>query len=116
MRLCRKLVCRPSGTRLCFTFATGTGVPGFLCRRFAAGRNKDEQIKPRRARLAWTAGGGCPYVICLTLGFVFFDHAVPDGDDTVRVLGDVVFMRHEDDCIAFRVQAVKQRHDLVASL
>ena len=52
----------------------------------------------------------------LPLGFVFLDHAVPDGDDTVRVLGDVVFMRHQYDRIAFRVQAIKQRHDLVAGL
>jgi len=73
-------------------------------------------MKPWRALLAWTAGGGCPYVISLALGFVFLDYAVPDGDDTVRVLGDVVLVGHEDDRIAFRVQAIKQRHDLVAGL
>ena len=63
--------------------------------------------------------GYCSYVglpESLALGFVFLDHAVPDGDDTVRVLGDIVFVRHEDDRIAFRVQAIKQRHDLVAGL
>ena len=63
--------------------------------------------------------GGCPYLglrESLPLRFVFLDHAVPDGDDTVGVLGDVVFMCHEDDRIAFRVQAIKQRHDLVAGL
>ena len=52
----------------------------------------------------------------LALGFVFLDHAVPDGDDTVRVLGDVVFMGHEDDRITFRVQAIEQRHDLITGL
>ena len=52
----------------------------------------------------------------LPFRFVFLDHAIPDGDDTVRVLGNVVFVRHQDDRIAFRVQAIKQRHDLVAGL
>ena len=64
-------------------------------------------------------GTVCPYVglpESLALRFIFLDHAVPDGDDTVRILGDVVFVRHEDDRIAFRVQAIEQRHDLVASL
>jgi hypothetical protein len=38
--------------------------------------------------------------VCLPLRFVFLDHAIPDGDDTVRVLGDVVFMRDQYDRIA----------------
>src|SRR5258708_14601785 len=61
----------------------------------------------------------CPHVglrESLALRFVFLDHAVPDGDDTVRLLGNVVFVRHQDNRIAFRVQAIKQRHDLVCRL
>jgi hypothetical protein len=70
-------------------------------------------------KLALMGWDSCPYVgllESLPLRFIFLDHAVPDGDDTMRVLGDIVFMGHEDDRIAFRVQAIEQRHDLVAGL
>jgi len=110
-----QLLCRPSNSTIHFSYP-GSDVPGFPVSPLRGWRNRDVQTKARRARLAWTAGGGCPYVISLPLGFVFLDHAVPDRDDAVRVLGDVVFMRHEDDRIAFRVQTIEQRHDLVAGL
>jgi hypothetical protein len=101
----------------------GVGIAASLAlqraKRYHVLSTKDEQRKRWRAWLAKTAECGCPYVglqESLPLGFVFLDHAVPDGDDTVRVLGDVVFMRHQYDRIAFRVQAIEQRHDLVAGL
>src|SRR5437660_12616406 len=50
------------------------------------------------------------------LALVGPDHAVADSDDAVSVLCDIVFMRDHDDGIALRMQAVHERHDLVASL
>jgi hypothetical protein len=47
---------------------------------------------------------------------VDFDPAVAYVDDPVRMLRDVSFVGDEDDGIARRVEAVKQRHDLHAGL
>ncbi len=52
----------------------------------------------------------------LALHFILGDHAVFDVDDAVGVLGDVVLVRHQYDRVAFGVQAIEQRHDLVAGL
>ena len=43
-------------------------------------------------------------------------YAVFDMDDTVRVFGNVVFVRDQDDRVALGLQTVEQRHNLDASL
>lgn len=44
------------------------------------------------------------------------DHAVFDVDDTMRVFGDIVFVRDQDDRVALGLQTVEQCHDLEAGL
>ena len=54
--------------------------------------------------------------LSLPLYLVLGDHAVPDGDDAVGVLGNIVLVRHQDDGVAFGMQAVEEGHDLIAGL
>src|SRR5438552_10852830 len=61
------------------------------------------------------SGGGFRGLV-LSLSFVPGDHAVFDEDHAVGVFGDVVFVGDQHDGIAFRLQAIEQRHDLVAGL
>ncbi len=42
--------------------------------------------------------------------------AVADVDDAVRVFGDVVLVRDQDNRVALLVQAIEERHDLQAGL
>src|ERR1700676_1585549 len=53
----------------------------------------------------------------LSLSFyclVGFNRSVADVDDAVGSLGDIVFMRDQNDCVAFPVQPRKQSHDFIA--
>src|ERR1700751_2704924 len=44
------------------------------------------------------------------------NNAVFAVNHTVRVLGDIVLVRDQDDCVSLALQTVKQRHDFHASL
>ena len=44
------------------------------------------------------------------------DYAVLNVNDAMRVLGDIAFVRDQDDGVAFGLQAVKQGHDLETGL
>jgi len=47
---------------------------------------------------------------------VGFDFAVANMNDAIGAVGDVVFVRDEDDCVPLGVQARKERHDFIAGL
>src|SRR5215510_1356194 len=48
--------------------------------------------------------------------FVLRDLSVEDRDHAVGVLGDVMFVRHDDDRVAALVQRVEQLHNLLRGL
>src|SRR5260221_14369095 len=73
-------------------------------------------MKARRARLPGQPNSAVPTLGTLALYLVLGDHAVLDVDNAVGVLGDVVLVRDQHNCVAFRVQAVEQRHDLGSGL
>lgn len=46
--------------------------------------------------------------------FIGSDLSVTNVDDAMGMLCDVVFVGHENDGIALRVQVLKQQHDFIA--
>src|SRR5437868_11527424 len=67
------------------------------------------QLKKRPRRLRLRSGGGS-----VGDGLVTLDLTVPDMDDAMSVERDVVFVGDEDDRVALVVQALEERHNLVA--
>ena len=62
----------------------------------------------------------CPlrfgFSLILFYVLVAVDFAVEDVEDTMRVLGNVMFMSDKDDGIALPVKFIKQTHNFMRSL
>src|SRR5258708_19147011 len=51
-----------------------------------------------------------------TFALIAGNDSILDVNNTVSISRDIVLVRYQDDCIAFRLQAVEQSHDFVARL
>src|SRR5215467_9745494 len=88
-------------------------------KRFAASsslldwsRVAHEKNRSPRAKGARGKDEDLNFRLPLRLRLVAGDHTVFDMNDAVRVSGDVVLVRDQDDGVAFGVQTVEQCHDL----
>src|SRR6185369_12053072 len=111
------------------TAATPTTMPinvsavrSLLARRLAVATRKASQIFwPRKSTKStkqnFTASS-LFYAFCafswLSDSFVFLDLTVADRDHAVRAFGDVMFVRHYDDGVAFGVETLEEVHDFHA--
>ena len=63
-----------------------------------------------KSRIGWANPCFCDL---LSYGLVGIDFPVADVDDAVGVLGDIVFVGHENDGVPLSVEACEQGHDFV---
>src|SRR6185503_18661060 len=83
-------------------------VRSLFARRLAVATRKASQIAA--SRIIFCAFVALPYA------FVFFDKTVANRDNAVGTCGDIVFVRNDDDRVAFGVETFEEIHDLHAGV